>query len=380
VKVLVKATNVLKRYYKKGIRFLKQYYGKAIQHPRILITLGFIAIAIVLLWYPQFQVSKFGITNPKDLANAENSYRATLAQIFGGFALLLGLYFTWGNLVTAKESQITERFTRAIEQFGNEKMEIRLGGIYALGRIAKESKKNYWPIVKILTAYVREKSPLVIEPCDDTKIPTEIQVILEVLFNHENSLSLYNDDKDLIYLQNVNLNGANLTDANLKLVRLNKASLKNANLGFANFESANLNKANLEKAHMWSSNLKYADLIGANLEKADLSGADLENAKLVGANLRWADLSGAHLKEATCKEADFTKANLQRADLTGVYFLTLDQLSKAKSLYGTKLDEELSNALKDKHPELFENPLTEEEIKRRMEILTSLGAVPCNRE
>jgi hypothetical protein len=220
VEVLVKTITVLKRYYRKTARALKKYYGKAIQHPRILITLGFLGIAIVLLWFPQLQVSKFGIIDPKDLAAAENSYRATLAQIFGGFALLLGLYFTWGNLVTAKEGQITERFTRAIEQFGNEKMEIRLGGIYALERVAKESKKDYWPIVKILTAFIKENSSINGELCEDNKITTEIQVILEVLFNHENSLNLYKDDKDLIYLQNVNLNGAKLTDANLKSVRL----------------------------------------------------------------------------------------------------------------------------------------------------------------
>ncbi len=367
----MKKTNVLKRYYRKAVRFLKQYYGKAIQHPRILITLGFIVIAIVLLWYPQLQVSKFGITNPKDLAEAENSYRATLAQIFGGFALLLGLYFTWGNLVTAKEGQITERFTRAIEQFGNEKMEIRLGGIYALGRIAKESKKDYWPIVKILTAYVREKSPLVIEPCDDTKIPTEVQIILEVLSDHERP------DTDVIYLENVNLNGSYLINhANLKFANLRGSSLKRAKLAWANFESADLEEANLEGASIWSSNLQYANLIGANLEKTHLEGSNLKFARLVRANFKRASLTGANLKETTCKEADFTGANLQDADLTGAFFLTPDQLSKARSLYNTKLDEELSKILKDKHPDLFENPLTEEEIKRRIEVLTSLGAVP----
>lgn len=377
----MKATNVFKRYYRKTTLFLKQYYRKVIQHPRILITLGFIVIAIVLLWYPQLQVSKFGITDPKDLAAAENNYRATLAQIFGGLALLLGLYFTWGNLVTAKEGQITERFTRAIEQLGNDKMEIRLGGIYALDRIAKKSKEDYWPIVKILTAYIKEKSPINEEQCEGNKIPTEIQVIFEVLFKHDNSLNLYNDNKDLIYLQNVNLNGVNLPDANLKMVRLNGASLKNASLGWANLENANLNKANLERAQIWGSNLGYVNLIGANLENANLSGANLENASLVGVNLRWADLSRVNFKKASCKEADFTKANLQGADLTGAYFLTSDQLSKARSLYNTKLDEELSNILKDKHPELFENPLTEEEIKRHWELITtSLGAVPNTKE
>jgi hypothetical protein len=66
----------------------------------------------------------------------ENSYRATLAQILGGIAVGIGIYFAWGNLITAREGQITERFTRAIDQLGNPSIEIRLGGIYALERIS----------------------------------------------------------------------------------------------------------------------------------------------------------------------------------------------------------------------------------------------------
>ena len=67
---------------------------------------------------PHREVSKFGITNPKDLAEMENNYRATLAQILGGAAVGIGIYFAWGNLATAREGQITERFTRAVDQLG----------------------------------------------------------------------------------------------------------------------------------------------------------------------------------------------------------------------------------------------------------------------
>ena len=63
------------------------------------------------------------------------------------------------QLQVAQEGQITERFTRAIEQLGSDKMEVRLGGIYALERIANDSDKDYWPIMETLTAYVRERAP-----------------------------------------------------------------------------------------------------------------------------------------------------------------------------------------------------------------------------
>jgi hypothetical protein len=40
---------------------------------------------------------------------------------------------------------------------GKKQFETRLGGIYALERIAKDSEADHWPIMEILTAYVRKK-------------------------------------------------------------------------------------------------------------------------------------------------------------------------------------------------------------------------------
>ncbi|MCA1666553.1 MAG: hypothetical protein LC793_03970, partial [Thermomicrobia bacterium] len=60
--------------------------------------------------------------------------------------------------MVAREGQITERFTRAIDQLGSEKDEIRLGAIYALERIAKDSRSYQDSIMDILAAYVRRDS------------------------------------------------------------------------------------------------------------------------------------------------------------------------------------------------------------------------------
>ena len=59
----------------------------------------------------------------------------TVAELFLGVLVLGTLYFTWRRVTAtertvevAQEGQITERFTRAIDQLGNEKVPIRLGG------------------------------------------------------------------------------------------------------------------------------------------------------------------------------------------------------------------------------------------------------------
>src|SRR5262249_9083192 len=104
---------------------------------------------------------------------AENSLRATLAQIFGGGVLLFGLYFTWRsvrlgqrnieiaqeNLKVTEEGKLTERLGKAVEMLGNKvSLNVRLGGVYALERIARDSQKDHWTVMEVLTAFVREHS------------------------------------------------------------------------------------------------------------------------------------------------------------------------------------------------------------------------------
>jgi hypothetical protein len=56
------------------------------------------------------------------------------------------------------QRRITESFTKAVEQLARDKIEVRLGGIYALERISRESELDYWPVMEILTAFARERT------------------------------------------------------------------------------------------------------------------------------------------------------------------------------------------------------------------------------
>ena len=61
---------------------------------------------------------------------------------------------------SAKRARITESFGRAVDQLGRGELETRLGAIYTLERISRESPDEYYqPIMDTLTAYVRERAP-----------------------------------------------------------------------------------------------------------------------------------------------------------------------------------------------------------------------------
>ena len=112
----------------------------------------FVIIAIfgflIWLYLPPLQLNHFDLdtnnTAEAQRANLENQYRTTITQAFVGIAVLYGVYQSWQRITIAENGQITERFTRAIDQLGSPVMEIRLGGIYALERISKESKEDYF--------------------------------------------------------------------------------------------------------------------------------------------------------------------------------------------------------------------------------------------
>jgi Pentapeptide repeats (8 copies) len=214
----------------------------------------------------------------KEAHELQNSIRQTFMQAIGGAALLLGFFFTaWTLRISQKtlrvtqEGHITERFTKAIEHLGDkEHLMIRLGGIYALERIARDSDKDHWPIMEVLTAYVRDTAPwipkeaqplpegqaLVLQsprmhtPASSTaegpalrSIPTDIQAILTVIGRRTRSPN--REGKYRLDLHNTDLRSANLREAHLEGANLREAYLEGASLAHAHLEGADLREAHL---------------------------------------------------------------------------------------------------------------------------------------
>jgi len=252
-----------------------------------LVILGALVSTMVLLWkMPRAQLKPFKEKiSIKDYLELENELRKTIAQILGGAFLLLGLFLTWKNIETAKEGQFTDRFIRAMEQLGSEKLEIRLGAIFALERIARDSKKDDDAIMEILTHYIRTYSPwppkdfkhvkLEFPALDTSKsylekeLPDDIKAILSIIRRRRTySMDLSNTDLHdaELYgtvLYNVNFSGANLSGANfvsseLKYTNFSNAALTNAYFDKADAEGTYFINANLTKASFMLTNLKSA--------------------------------------------------------------------------------------------------------------------------
>jgi uncharacterized protein YjbI with pentapeptide repeats len=293
-----------------------------------------------------------------DGLKAQNEVRATLLQGLGGVVLLVGAYFTYRQVVNGRrqlqialQGQITERFTRAIDQLGHAQVDIRLGGIYALERIAYDSSADRPTIREVLTAFVRSHAPwppslpgqyvatapMAEVPELEVRAP-DVQACLKVLDRggfahpegHDDRLDLHAADLRHAHLQNVNLKranllksnlgGANLVEAHLEAAVLSDARLEAADLFHANLEGANLRGAHLERASLRGATLKGANLLQTNLRGADLLAAGLDGTHLFQTNLEGAKLRGAFLKGSSFTEANLRGSGLQGAELIGAKF------------------------------------------------------------
>jgi Pentapeptide repeats (8 copies) len=153
-------------------------------------------------------------------------------------------------------------------------LEIRLGAIYALERTARDDRDYHWPIMEILTTYVRQLAPPHYEP---DFLSFDIQAILTVIARRSE------------YHRDVEYGSMDLSDTYLKT-----ASLRGADLSGAKFTAVNLQAADFQGANLSDADLRRANLIDANLIDANLTDADLSGANLRGATLLKEQLEGAN--------------------------------------------------------------------------------------
>jgi hypothetical protein len=274
----------------------------------LILVLMALAVTLGLLWVALFLLPPRLVDDPelsaKERADAQNGVRtvgvAALVAI-GGVTTVL---YTVRTFRLTQQSQLTERYTKAVAQLGEDQVEGRIGGIYALERLMQDSPSDQPTIVEVLAAYVRRppcsepKAEGLIEPGPNKgKRPTPgVHAALIVLsrrtpHSQERRLDLRHSD-----LRDAELGkgpgmpaGAQLREVNLTGAQLQYIELYDAQLQDADFYVALLNGANLERAQ-----LQRAHLVGAELEVANLRNANLAGARLGLGALTPEQLAAAH--------------------------------------------------------------------------------------
>jgi uncharacterized protein YjbI with pentapeptide repeats len=327
------------------------------------------AVVLFLIWkVPKWQVDRYREKlEPKDQVELEIQARSTLIQIIGGVAVIASIAFTAANLqLTAKNvasaeenfkstnelarfTQITDRYSNAVQQLQNPSMEVRLAGIYSLGILAQETSDLSKPdpqtqptlvhraneyhklILLVLAAHVRSSAARrergaeagnLKEPAKGVAaqsvsdgIPQDVQTILTVIGGRD----VQSEDKDLVIdLEGSDLHGADMSGGNFKRVNFTQCNLSGAALTSANLKEAKLKEVDLTGSDLSKTDMESADLQGATLNNTNFEGAHMKGTKLIlakisSSNFHDAEFDGVDLENAQANDSHFTAAQLKVA-------------------------------------------------------------------
>jgi len=295
-------------------------------------------MALVVYYVPLMSYSGQSMT-ATDRAAAEGSLRTSLVQSIVGLAVLGGLYFTARNLTLSRSGQITERFSKAIEQLGSPDINIRIGAIYALEQISRDSRQLAATVLEILIRFTSGKagrsddSAATHEHTGQQPASADLEVALKVIgrrpySNHETErlklamLALCN-----FYLIGADFRHADFAYSLLCGTNFARADLRSAFFGMSCMQRVFLTEANARGATFGRTDLRYSFLRGVNFDNADLTGADLRRA-VVGSRAKvWTRPASFH--NTRLHGARLEGAELIGVDLRHVVGLTQEQVNSA---------------------------------------------------
>ena len=272
---------------------------------------------------------------------------STIIRNFGlviaaGIALPLAI---WRSIVAARQATtaqlglLNERYQKGAEMLGSKVLAVRLGGIYALVRLARDDHSGdyHTQVMSLLCAFVRNPTGEPVEASlpingltaqaefdsgwdeegEDRplRVREDVQAVMTAVGERSEAQIAIEEEKEYrLDLIGADLKFVRLFDAVLGNVDLLKADLTNAVLIGAKLKSAKLTGAKLTGANLEDADLKSTRLINVNLESVQLTGADLKSARLINVNL---------------EDALLIHTNLSGADLEGCKGLTQKQLNEA---------------------------------------------------
>lgn len=238
-----------------------------------------IGLLLLALWWmlPSLLITDAKLA-PAQRLMAQSALRDSLARVGEALLIFWGASVVWrylqslGTVVErsahtlaaaerttffAAQAGETQRYAAAMALLASPQLEVRLGGVYALERLARESERDHGPIMEVLAAMLRDRAAWVEGATVAAQMPADLQAIATIIGRRhaafdtaERPIDLHATALARVYLPGANLAGAYLYQSNL--------------------QNAILQNTDLRAARLWN-----ADLTGATLEGAQLQGADL---------------------------------------------------------------------------------------------------------
>ena len=267
------------------------------------------AVAVLVVRYAPARLSDTAGLNPDQRVAERGRVRLALLAFLAGTVTAIGALYTARTFALNRRGQITERFTRAVDQLGHHELNVRIGGIYALERLARDSRDDHGPIMEVLTAYVRQHSrwppAVAAETTHVVRQPSALRRILSAAGQADRTHSPAEPPPAAVDVQAV------ISVLSRRKLAHERGASIDFDLAFTNLRGVRADGLNLERARLTRAQLQDAILVGARLQQANLAGANLSRIQLLGAKLECANLDGALLYGANLRGANLAGASLR---------------------------------------------------------------------
>jgi uncharacterized protein YjbI with pentapeptide repeats len=238
------------------------------------------------------------------------------------------------------DSQITDRFTQAVEQLGHADIPVRLGALYALERIAHDSPGDRPTIFEVICAYVRHHStrrddhhqPVLDDAGHPTKVnglAVDYRAAITIAMRAPRTWHL--PTRDLsgavltrhVFDAEANLTDVDLSEGTLTGVRFDGATLTAIDFSFAALTGVDFVNATLDRPRD-RAGTTATPAIGVTFLRATLTNVkfsayttltdvDFDGATLTKVSYAFAELTDTHFANATLSEVGFYRSIVTNA-------------------------------------------------------------------
>ena len=228
---------------------------------------------------------------------------------------------------TAQEGQLNDQYQRGAEMLGSGVLAVRLGGIYALQRLAEENTDLYHiQIMRLFCAFA--KNPTDTETANIweerrgaglttwPRLRADLQAIVSFIGDRSAAARTIEQSAEFtVDLSETRLNGVDMAGMDMTGVRFFETELIDADMTDTILVGAELTGANLHKAV-----IEDADCSHVKLFRATLTQCSVGDTNFLGAQLGLADCSRAELMDCNFSGANLGNANLYQANFEGSIF------------------------------------------------------------
>lgn len=224
------------------------------------------------------------------------------------------------QLTLTRQGQVSDRFARAVEQLGNtNSVDVRVGAVYSLEKVAKDSTSDRLVVMEVLSNYVRTRSPSIKRDDGSYRCPTEsyvpadIEAAVVVIGRRDRSR-----DETWVDLEGscLRIRGANQAD--FRQTILYYCDFSGASLKQAIFNGTTLHQSSFDGAVLYGTSFRavtgdHASFVGADMvdtvfDGGNFSFANFASAVMHGVTFRGADIRGANLEGTTQENVDLSSA------------------------------------------------------------------------